>query len=84
MQTITLKAHTNHDGLMTLQIPTALIDGNLEVVIVINPLIDEQISETLDEMGYPIGFFERTYGMSADEPLERNQPLFLDTRDEIE
>ncbi len=45
-----------------------------------HPLADEP----LDEMGYPIGYFEQTYGAFADDPLERNQPLYLDTRDEIQ
>jgi hypothetical protein len=41
-------------------------------------------TEPLDDMGYPIGYFEETYGSIADELLERNQPIQHDTRDEIE
>jgi hypothetical protein len=29
-------------------------------------------------------FLELTYGSLADDPIERNQPLYPDTRDEIE
>jgi hypothetical protein len=35
-------------------------------------------------MGYPLGYFETTYGMFADEPLERDQPLYPDVRDDLE
>ena len=39
--------------------------------------------ELVDEMGYPLGYFEDTYGMFADDPIERNQPRLPDVRDEI-
>ena len=40
--------------------------------------------EVLDEMGYPIGYFDETYGCMADDPIERNQPLHPDVWDEME
>ena len=27
--------------------------------------------EAIDELGWPIGFFDRTYGALADDPIER-------------
>lgn len=44
----------------------------------------EVTEQQTDEMGYPIGYFEETYGSMADDPIERNQPLYPDVRDEIE
>jgi hypothetical protein len=67
MQTISLKAHTNKDGILRLEIPTHLLNQEIEVVVVVQALA----SEALDEMGYPIGYFEETYGSFADEPMER-------------
>lgn len=40
--------------------------------------------EAVDEMGYPLGYFEETYGSMADDPIERNQPPHPDMRDKIE
>ena len=67
MQTFTLKAHADHNGLVKLEIPTNLSDHEVEIVIVLQPIVSEQV----DEMGYPIGYFDETYGSFSDEPLER-------------
>lgn len=79
MQTITLKAQADENGIVRLVIPTDLAGRELEIVLVMHPLEVQPV----DEMGYPQGYFEETYGMFADEPLEREQPLYPDARDEI-
>ncbi|MBN1563878.1 MAG: hypothetical protein JXA10_08565 [Anaerolineae bacterium] len=80
MQTITLKTQADQDGLITLAIPTDLAGREIEIVLVMHPLD----SEPVDEMGYPLGYFEETYGMFAGDPIERDQPLYPDVRDEIQ
>ncbi len=80
MQTMTLKARADKDGIVRLEIPTNVADREVEIVLVMQPMEEE----LLDDMGYPIGYFEETYGMFADDPIERNQPLYPDVRDEIE
>jgi hypothetical protein len=80
MQTITLKARADKDGIVRLEIPTYRADQALEIVLVLQPITDEP----LDAMGYPIGYFDETYGSLADDPIERDQPLYPDVRDEIE
>lgn len=80
MQTITLRARTNSDGVVRLEIPTDLADRDVEIVLVMHPLE----APLVDSMGYPLGYFEETYGMFADDPLERNQPTSPDVRDELE
>ena len=80
MQTITLKARPDADGVLRLEIPVSVIDQDVEIVLVMNPLP----KQPLDEMGYPIGYFDATYGSLADDPIERNQPLHPDVWDEIE
>ncbi len=80
MQTITLKARADSNGMVKLEIPTDLADRDVEIVLVMQPLA----IEPLDDMGYPIGYFEETYGIFADDPLERNQPPSPDVRDEME
>ena len=80
MQTLTLKARADKDGIVRLEIPTDVTDQEMEIVVVMQPVEEEP----LDEMGYPLGYFEETYGMFADDPIERNQPLYFDVRDELE
>jgi hypothetical protein len=80
MRTITLKTRTDQDGIVKLEIPNDFADREVEIVLV----LQELENEPLDEMGYPIGYFEDTYGSLADDPIERNQPLYPDVRDEIE
>lgn len=81
MQTLTLKAWTDKDGIVRLEIPTNTMNKEVEIVIVMQTIEDD---EPLDDMGYPLNYFEETYGMFADDPIERNQPLHPDVRDEIE
>lgn len=83
MQTLSLKAYADHEGLVKLEIPTDLRDREIEIVIVMQP-ISADTGREVDNMGYPIGYFEATHGSFADEPLSRNQPLHPDIRDEIE
>jgi hypothetical protein len=80
METIKLEAQVADDGLLKLELPTGLANRKLEVLIVIHPVEEQQV----DELGWPIGFFERTYGALADDPIERPADWPLDVRDEIE
>jgi hypothetical protein len=80
MQTITLKTHADQDGMVKLVIPTNLAGREVEIVLVMQPLD----AEPVDDMGYPLGYFEETYGMFADEPLVRDQPPQPDARDDLE
>ena len=80
MQTFTLTVHAGPDGIIKLEISTDLADREVEIVLVVQPLTTER----LDDTGYPVGYFEETYGSLADDPLERNQPLQPDTRDKME
>jgi len=77
METIKLKTHVSNDGIIKLELPTALAGQDLEVLIVLQPLEETAV----DELGWPLGFFERTYGALADTPLERPPDLPLETRE---
>jgi len=68
MQTIALKTRAGKDGIVRLEIPTDISDQDIEIVLVMQPIPDEPV----DEMGYPIGYFDETYGILADDPIELN------------
>jgi hypothetical protein len=80
METLKAKAQINEDGVLRLEIPTGLSAQEIDVVLV---LASPEI-KTVDANGWPIGFFERTYGALADDPMERPPQLPLEDRDPIE
>ncbi len=73
METIKLKGRPGADGTLTIQVPEALRNKELEVLVVLQPvaLSIENDVEELDELGWPIRFIEETYGSLADDPIER-------------
>jgi hypothetical protein len=78
METIKLKTHVGSDGVLKLEVPVSVKDTDLEVVMVMHP------SETpVDELGWPVGFFDKTYGSLADDPIERPPQGQYETRDEV-
>ena len=47
MQIINQNAHTNKEGIINLSIPTQLVDADVEIVVVINPVNTSGTSEQL-------------------------------------
>ena len=80
METIKLKTHIGQDGILQLELPEHIRNRVMEILIVMQPVEQEPV----DEMGYPIGFFEETYGSLADDAIERGEQPPMETRDEIE
>jgi hypothetical protein len=72
-------AHIGPDGIIRLEVPTDMPPGEVEIVLVV-----ETTPEGVDENGWPDGFFERTYGALADDPIERPPQPPLETRDILE
>jgi hypothetical protein len=78
METIKLKTHVGSDGILKLEVPVNVRDADLEIVVVMQP------SETpVNELGWPVGFFEETYGSLADDPIERPSQGEYEVRDEV-
>lgn len=65
MQTIKVRQHTGSDGILRLEIPTEIQGGDLEVTVTYQKLETAEV----DKNGWPIGFFDRTYGICADDPI---------------
>ncbi len=55
------------DGSATVDEPLRLPTGRHRVVV----LVAEPAAVARDERGWPLGFFEETYGSLADDPLSR-------------
>jgi hypothetical protein len=69
MQAIKVRGHVGDDGILKLEVPFGAVNQDVEAVIVVQVMKKPSI-ET-DANGYPIGFFEETYGSLADDPIER-------------
>jgi hypothetical protein len=69
METIRLTSRTDSAGKLHLELPTSLANQTVEVVVVLQPTNDEP----RDALGWPIWSFEETYGMFADDPVERGE-----------
>ncbi len=71
MQSITLQTHVGSDGILKLEVPVGLTDVDLEVVVTLQALDASPDGDASGDSPWPPGFFERTFGILADEPLER-------------
>ncbi len=79
MNTLKLNARAGQDGIIKLEVP-ALPNQTFEIVLVLQAVEEEDV----DKFGWPIGFFEETYGSFADDPLDRGEELPMPVRDELE
>jgi hypothetical protein len=81
METIKLKTHINSDGILTIELPSQFKNTETEILIVLQTISPPQ---AVDAMGYPIGYFEETFGILADDPIERGDQGEFEIREEIE
>jgi hypothetical protein len=72
MESIKVHQHTGVDGILHLEIPTGISEGEVEATVTYQKLAPE----TVDEQGWPIGFFERIYGICADDPIVLDNEVF--------
>lgn len=80
METIKVKARIGTDGILKLEVPTGLAEGDVEVVLVMHT----DKPQSVDDKGWPLEYFERTYGALADDPIERPPQPPLEDRDPVE
>ncbi len=74
MQTIKFNTRVGQDGILKLEVPLDVADADLEVLVVVH---------RKEKRGWPTGYFERTAGSLADEPLERPPQGDYEERDTL-
>lgn len=74
---ITVRAHTDKNGSLKLNVATDVREADVEVVVVINPVPPGNGG------GWPDGFLEKTYGSLRDSGLERHEQGTHETRDPV-
>ena len=91
MQSIKLHSHVGPDGILKLEVPVGLNDTDLELFLIVQPVIKSDLSTTTEpktnqspeELGWPPGFFEQTAGSLADDPIERPPQGEYEVREEL-
>jgi hypothetical protein len=79
MTALKLTVQVDDKGHLALDLPHYLANQTIEVTL--------QISEdniVRDALGWPIGYFEETYGILAHDPIERGDQGVFEEREPIE
>jgi hypothetical protein len=74
MESIKIRTYIGDDGILQIQLPPEIVNQELDVVIVFQPVIKESSpssSKTPQELGYSHRFVEEVIGSWEGEPLER-------------
>jgi hypothetical protein len=80
MEIVRLKAHVDDDGILKLEVPIGTPARDIEVVLI----VETKPSTEVDANGWPVDFFDQTYGSLADDPLIRPPQLPLEDREPLE
>jgi hypothetical protein len=65
MPSIKVSQHIGADGILHLEIPTEIQEGEVEATVTYQKLAPKEV----DERGWPVGFFDRSYGICADDSI---------------
>jgi hypothetical protein len=76
MQSIKLRSYVGSDGILHLEIPVEIRDIKIEVTVTYQQLEPSVSTKTPDELGWPAGFFEQTYGSCQDDPIVIDYDIF--------
>ncbi|MBW4513381.1 MAG: hypothetical protein KME64_44035 [Scytonematopsis contorta HA4267-MV1] len=69
MNSVKLRSHAGKDGILHLEIPIGMTDKEVEIMVIYQALEISTLQKTPENLGYPPGFFEQTYGICADDPI---------------
>jgi len=71
MQTICVSERTGSDGVLHLRIPVGQPEAEYDAVVVLQPRAADYASGTPESLGWPSGYFERTFGSITDQTFLR-------------
>ena len=84
MDAIKLRSHVGADGILKLEVAVGVTNTDIDVVVNIVPVGNGTAAKTPEELGWPEGFFEKTAGAWAGEPLVREPQGNYETRKLLE
>lgn len=71
MHTLHVRERTGKDGVLHISLPVGVPDADVEVVLVVQPRVGEPSVGDSNARGWPIGYFEDTFGSIADDTFVR-------------
>ncbi|GAX46315.1 hypothetical protein NIES4075_73360 [Tolypothrix sp. NIES-4075] len=83
MYSIKLTKRVGEDGVLHLDIPVGITDKQVEIMVIYQPIETPKQQKTPEELGWPPGFFERTYGSCQDDPIVIDSEGDFEEREEI-
>ena len=81
MEMVKLRSRAGADGILHLQVPVGITDNDFEVIVVVQSVGPTTDDKTPEDLGWPPGFFERTFGCFQNEPLVRGEQGELQERE---
>ena len=72
MHTLCVTERAGEDGTLHLSVPLLSPGSEYEVVVVVQPKDMKPASATPEELGWPPGYFENTFGSITDETFVRH------------
>jgi hypothetical protein len=82
MVTFSLKTRVQPDGNIQVVVQTSLPQTDVEVLLVVQPVSDEH-EQASGVRWWPEGYFQRTFGCLADDPLVRPPQLNPERRENL-
>ncbi len=83
MKSIKLNKKVGIDEILHLDIPVEITNTEVEIMVIYQPLESPTQQNTPEELGYPPGFFEQTYGSCADNPIVIDSEGEFEEREKI-
>lgn len=82
MKSVTLRSYVGEDGVLNLQVPVGITNTDLEVMVIVQPLVQSE-AQTAEHTGWIPGFFEEVIGSWEGEPLVRPDQGEYEVREEF-
>ena len=72
MHTLRVMERTGKDGVLHVSVLLGIPDAEYDIVLVVQPKETKPAATTPEELGWPPGYFESTFGSIADETFVRH------------
>jgi hypothetical protein len=83
MVTISAKGRVKDDGTLDLHVTTGLPETDVEVLLVLEPLVLKNQRVVSRDAAWPEGYFEKTFGSFRESPIACEPPPQFETREEL-
>ncbi len=78
MQSLTLHTRVGKDGILKLEIPVGIVDTDLEIILILNPVVESRIATE-----WPRNFFTEILGGWEGAPLVREPQGTYESRSDF-